>query len=487
MVLTVGNNRGMGQDVPLRYAENDARRVASAFREQGGAGPVRLLLGEDAEALQRALETLRAEVSALKRRGASVLLVVYYSGHGDSDFLRMSQTRLTWSKFKDLVGRTGADTVVGIIDACESGGATTAKGATYGEPFPFSWSQNPSTRGSVWLSSSRSSEASYESDELGGSVFSHYLISGLRGSADLNADRRVTVSELYKFSYDSTVGRTSLALRRTQHPTYRFDLKGEGELVLTWISSSRTSLVFPRELQGTYYLARRFGSVPDVIEVKKRGGELTRVGIAAGSYLVYRKDPDRIWVAPASVAEGRELVFDPRGLRPRAYTDVLSKGGRVSLSTWRAYALGSVQGPVLSGAPATPAAGMGLSWRHHLLGALAEVGLSTFQFHAVDTDVANLQLEGSLRAEIFWELPWLNLSLSSGLTGQVLRQKPVGGPAQVSLSPGLMVGAAVERALFWKLFLRGEVAGVLWFVRATDGAAAALRPQGSLAIGFRIR
>lgn len=37
--VVIGNNVGRGLDVPLRYAESDARRLAAVLRELGGFDP----------------------------------------------------------------------------------------------------------------------------------------------------------------------------------------------------------------------------------------------------------------------------------------------------------------------------------------------------------------------------------------------------------------------------------------------------------------
>ena len=50
-------------------------------------------------------------------------------------------------------------------------------------------------KGAVLITSSTAEEASVERDDLGGSLFSHFFISGLRGAADSNQDRKVTLQE----------------------------------------------------------------------------------------------------------------------------------------------------------------------------------------------------------------------------------------------------------------------------------------------------
>jgi len=87
-----------------------------------------------------------------------------------------------------------------------------------------------------------------ESDELKGSFFSHALISGLLGAADSNGDGDVALEEAYHHAYESTLRATSRTLAGTQHPTFQYEVKGQGSLVLTRpgrARGKRAELVFP--------------------------------------------------------------------------------------------------------------------------------------------------------------------------------------------------------------------------------------------------
>ena len=68
--------------------------------------------------------------------------------------------------------------------------------------------QSIDVRGHAILTASAEDEAAQESDRIGGSFFTHYLVSGLRGAADSSADGRVTLTEAYRFAFDETLART---------------------------------------------------------------------------------------------------------------------------------------------------------------------------------------------------------------------------------------------------------------------------------------
>ena len=97
------------------------------------------------------------------------------------------------------------------------------------------------------LTSSASDEDSQESDLIGGSYFSHHLASGLLGGADSSGDGRVTLFEAYAYAYDRTVADTAESAAGAQHPTFSYDLAGNGDLVLTDVAARHEGVYFPRE------------------------------------------------------------------------------------------------------------------------------------------------------------------------------------------------------------------------------------------------
>ena len=61
----------------------------------------------------------------------------------------------------------------------------------------------------AYLTSSSEDEASQESDQIGSSFFTHYLVSGLRGAADASDDDLVTLEEVYRYAREETLTRTA--------------------------------------------------------------------------------------------------------------------------------------------------------------------------------------------------------------------------------------------------------------------------------------
>src|SRR5438045_311950 len=83
-------------------------------------------------------------------------------------------------------------------------------------------------------------------DAIGGSYFSHHLASGLLGGADKSGDGQVTLFEAYAYAYDRTVADTAESAAGAQHPTFSYDLAGNGDLVLTDVASRHEGVYIPR-------------------------------------------------------------------------------------------------------------------------------------------------------------------------------------------------------------------------------------------------
>jgi len=73
-------------------------------------------------------------------------------------------------------------------------------------------------KGYAFMTSSSASEAAQESSRLKRSFFTHNLISGMRGAADMNQDGRITLNEAYQFAFDGTLTQTEKTLAGPSTP-----------------------------------------------------------------------------------------------------------------------------------------------------------------------------------------------------------------------------------------------------------------------------
>ena len=133
-------------------------------------------------------------------------LLVYYSGHSDEDGLMVGRDRVGYDELRARVQRAPAELRVVILDSCASGAFTRRKGGVKRAPFLMDASTD--MRGHAFLTSSAADERAQESDRISASYFTYYLVSGLRGAADVNQDQRVTLQEAYQFASQETLART---------------------------------------------------------------------------------------------------------------------------------------------------------------------------------------------------------------------------------------------------------------------------------------
>ena len=283
----VGNNVGLGEDVPLRHAEREAEEMARIFRVLGGIDRARaeVIVGQTADVLLDRLTLIDGRVQEALDRGDDVMLVLYYSGHAHEDALHLHGTEMPMTAVRAWLDRSPARIKIAFVDACESGVLARAKGGTIAAPISVGISDSLTVTGTAVITSTGPTELARESDALGGSVFSRALITGLRGAADDDSDGRITLAEAYRYAFSETIRGSAATGEAIQWPEHNFELRGTGEVVLTRLADRAATLVFAEEQEGTYTVVA-LGNGETVARVEKRPGESDRIGLPAGRYVV---------------------------------------------------------------------------------------------------------------------------------------------------------------------------------------------------------
>lgn len=225
--VVVGVSEYSDSRIPgLRYAAKDAQALHDWLVSPAGGryAPSRVKLLLDRNATAAAIKD--ALFSWLRQAIEEDVVVIYFAGHGSPDspdtpqnlYLLPHDTRYDalastgfpmWDIETALKRFIKARRVVVLADACHSGGV----GATFdvarralGDVQPNRISAGLQNLASVGagiavISASDDRQLSAESDKFGGGhgVFTHYLLEGLKGRADYNQDRRVTLGELIPF------------------------------------------------------------------------------------------------------------------------------------------------------------------------------------------------------------------------------------------------------------------------------------------------
>jgi hypothetical protein len=326
--VVIGNDAGAADEPRLRFAEIDAVKVHDALKELGGFPLENLVLlrGESAAAARGAIITVNDRVRDSIAAGRQVLLAVYYSGHADADALHLGSGRFPLRELEQLVRGSAATVRVLIVDACRSGALTQAKGGTRAPPFPIEIQPRLAGEGAVFLTSTAVNEEAQESDAVGGSFFTHYLVSGLLGAADSNDDGQVSIEEAYRFSYENTLRASSRSLLGTQHPTFHYDLRGQGSLGLTFPfrDRERAQLRFP---DGLGFLVLRGGGEGPVVAEVGVSDRVRRLSLKPGRYFLRGRGRDYLLEGTLTLAAGDSHVVEERDLERVQYARLVRKGG----------------------------------------------------------------------------------------------------------------------------------------------------------------
>lgn len=325
--LFVGNDLGGPGTSPLLYARQDARRMRDVLLRLGNLRDENtiLLLGQDAAAFRQAVDALELRLRAAEARQERTTLIVYYSGHAKDGELRLGASRLPMDELRSRVSRSHATLKLALVDACHAGGFTRTKGARKAPAFEVEATSAAQASGTVLLTSSSFDEDAQESDHIGGSYFSHHFVSGLQGAADRSGDGKVTLAEAYAHAYARTVASTAESAAGPQHPTFRYELEGNGDFVLSDYTQRREGLRLPAAAPaGTYFLVDDRGVV--AAELDKAANQERRVSVAPGVYKVKRRLADRLRVGQVRVVPGELAVLDEGRLHDTPFADDPVKG-----------------------------------------------------------------------------------------------------------------------------------------------------------------
>lgn len=304
--LVVGVNEGKLGEETLRFAERDAERLAEVLSDYADISEENLVLlrGVEADAVTRVLDELGRRMLTDLERGDDPMLLVYFSGHADADALHLGATTLGLADLKHRLEGMPAKLRVVILDACRSGEMTRIKGVVPADAFEFHAQSELETSGLAIITSSAASEDAQESDRLGGGIFTHHFVTGLRGAADRSRDGRVTLTEIYAHAYAQTLESTSAA-RFVQHPTFAFATSGREEVVLTRLRPRSSRLVLASGGAWMVFAKRDSGEV--VAELSAEAGTILQ--LRPGTYLVRVRDGEqRVWEAHVELDDEGEVA-----------------------------------------------------------------------------------------------------------------------------------------------------------------------------------
>ncbi len=298
--MVVGSNDGGPDRVQLRYAHSDALAMGDVLVDLGGVAPQdRIFLSDpDRAALDRAFTVMRQRLEASTAPRTEV--VFYYSGHSDEEGLLLGGEHYGYKQLRSDVSELPADVRIGILDSCSSGAMVRGKGSVRRAPFLVDASNE--VKGYAYLTSSSADEAAQEADRIEGSFFTHALVTGLRGAADMSKDSKVTFNEAYQYAFHATLRGTERTSYGPQHPGYDIQMAGSGDLVLTDLRTTTAALTLADNLRGRTSIRDAEGRL--VVELEKPEGSPVELGLAPGDYTLIVRQEERFAEEPFTLHNG---------------------------------------------------------------------------------------------------------------------------------------------------------------------------------------
>jgi hypothetical protein len=480
--VIVGDNRGDGDDSTLRYSETDASKLYDVLKDLGGFDPANmvLLLGESAPTISRTLISVNDRVrAAMARPDVEVVLFVYYSGHADATALHASGTRLDLTQLEQLARGSAATIRVLMLDACRSGALTRIKGGTVAPSFALDLGDRLSGAGLVYLTSSSGNEDAQESDELKGSFFTHHFISALLGAGDADRDGRITLEEAYRYAFDATLRSTSRTWAGLQHPAFRYDLRGEGKLVLTTLAGTRTpraTLAFPSD--HTYLVMEDNATGPVVAEIDAVD-RARRISVKPGRYFIRGRLPDALLEGEVVAAADEYVTVFDGNLHRTEYARLVRKGGADVFVSHDIEAGYFLRTPMKNAATVCQGgfAGYTQHWPSFDLGARADGCIASASNSTLSSN--DDELGGELRAARSWDFPFITVGVGLGLGASWLHQSftTTGvAPARNSLAGRFAVNLSLSVPLTWGLSVIAESSGLAYVFEQLVGNATEYGP-----------
>jgi hypothetical protein len=472
VAVVVGNNTGNAGLQPLRYAEADAAKVGRVLVELGGVAQSDLFLlqGKDVATLETTLARAKTKVTEYQRTDRVVLLF-YYSGHSDGLALELGRDRFTFAALRKWLKDTGAEVRVGFIDSCKSGALIATKGGTPGPSFQIRLTDDLASTGEALLTSSAADENALESKEIGGSFFTHHLVSGLRGAADASGDARVTLNEAYQYAYKHTLSTSGATLAGPQHPAYEIALSGQGELILTELAEQSAALALPEGFERALVI----DAAHDQVIAELGPGAPPQLAVTPGRYGVRAWKRDRVYEGRVTVAAHAMHAVRWDELQPVTLSATLAKGGIASTPIVLDVGFGP-RGAVADRIGAVPSVRIGVrrarwslaldlgSWEMQNVRETTALALAGFRFETQT---------GRVHA-------WAGVEAGGGLIRQSL-DETTGSSGAAAAGPS--IGLAVDVTHAVQVALTGQLLGALV---QEDGLSVVALPGAWLGVGVSL-
>ncbi len=326
--LVIGNNHGAKAgtlNLPnLEFAESEALQLSRVLVAHGNwdatSGRLKVLTGKSrAEILKAASELAEQHRKDRELLGeVPTLFVFFFTGHGLEGKLLTSHEPLSGMDIAWIFKEIGASFTVGVFDACYSGsldleslkrkGLRTTPGFNIFEEMPR---EILNSSGTVWFTSSRPDQVSYEDSRFGG-VFTHFFIEAMqRAKAD---DFGISLENIWNYARSHTISHTQKTGRPQTPQKIIRDMTSTGPMYFSFSQKRAASLVFDSEIEGSFLI--RYGNGHLTEKIEKHAGKVLTVPIYTGELIL-----EKLASAEKQRTQGhrknRQLVQVEKGARIR--------------------------------------------------------------------------------------------------------------------------------------------------------------------------
>jgi hypothetical protein len=356
---------------PLRYADDDALAFYQ-LQKQLGAEAILLTMADPEtrrrypdvadgarpptmDEIARAIDGLNARMDAAVRKGARPAFVFFYSGHGARDgsgeaaLTLLGETLSQTAMHTRVLDKIRAPVIHLFIDACHAEAVVRPRDveAKTVEIRPQDMLEHLSRASSVryphvgLIVASSSAAATHEWDVFQSGVFTHEVISGLRGVADVNHDGHVEYGELAGF--------LTAANREVSDPRARVASIVQAPAISTHEPLSRLRarsrigwLTDIPPTAGRFFIEDRRGN--RILDGHAEPGFSISVGVPPDELLFLRNRDEEAELTVRAGAEApfSALAFRTRPLRPRGAMETSLRDGLFLMPYGPAYYAGYI-------------------------------------------------------------------------------------------------------------------------------------------------
>lgn len=180
---------------PLTQSTKDAKSLAAILKSQ--SKDVSLITGKNANEanVKAALKKIAATA------GANDEVIFFFSGHGGPGAFCLFDKNMTYYDLLSILSKSKCRNILVIIDACNSG---SLAGAVTQLKKENKWGGNIAS-----IVSSRASENSIENPLVGAGFLAQGIMKGLRGKADADGNKQLTIRELFRYTFNDVSTRAA--------------------------------------------------------------------------------------------------------------------------------------------------------------------------------------------------------------------------------------------------------------------------------------